>query len=182
MPYDAPDLRGLSLHDIAALAAARKLPPISDWKPEKTGDSEMHITADGRWYHQGGEIVRPAMIRAFSSLLYYAADQHWLITPHEKLSIKVDDAPFIAVELRSEGEGQGRQLAFRLNSDDLIIADDGHSLILRNSLPYVHVRHGLWAKLARPVYYELMDMALSENHQPLGIWSNGAFFTLIDDQ
>jgi len=69
MPYDAPDLAKLNLADIATLVAERKLPPVESWEPENTGDSEMRIAADGRWFHQGGEITRPAMVRAFSSLL-----------------------------------------------------------------------------------------------------------------
>ena len=82
MPYEAPDLANLSLSDIAELVAARKLPPVESWTPSQTGDSEMRIAADGTWYHQGGEIKRPAMVRAFSSLLLCDADgKHWLVTP-----------------------------------------------------------------------------------------------------
>ena len=103
------------------------------------------------------------MIRAFSSLLRRDTDgQHWLVTPQQKLSIIVDDVPFIAVELQSEGEGQNRTLALRLNSDDLIFADADHAIEMRNGLLYLYVREGLWAKLARPVYYELANLALAE--------------------
>jgi uncharacterized protein len=146
MPYEAPDLARLSLAEIAGLVAARKLPPVESWKPVETGDSEMRIAADGKWYHQGGEITRPAMIRAFSSLLRRETDgSHWLVTPQQKLSIIVEDAPFVAVELR-------------------------------NGLPYLHVRDGLWAKLARPVYYELAEIALAENPGAPRVWSNGVAF------
>ena len=109
MPYEAPDLAKLSLSDIAALVATRKLPPVESWEPADIGDSEMRIASDGKWFHQGGEIKRPAMVRAFSSLLRRDADgQYWLVTPQQKLSIMVDDVPFIAVELQSEGEGPER--------------------------------------------------------------------------
>ncbi len=179
MPYDAPDLANLNLSDIAELVAARKLPPVESWAPAHTGDSEMRIAADGTWFHQGGEITRPAMVRAFSSLLRRDAEgQHWLVTPQQKLSIIVDDAAFIAVELQTEGEGSGRTLAFRLNSDDLIIADADHSVKMRSGLPYLHVRGDLWAKLARPVYYELANLALAESPQSPCIWSKGAKFDL----
>lgn len=179
MPYEAPDLAKLSLSDIAELVAARKLPPVESWAPANTGDSEMRIAADGKWFHQGGEVTRPAMIRAFSGLLRRDSDgQHWLVTPQQKLSIIVDDAPFIAVELQSEGEGQNRTLAFRLNSDDLVFADADHAIEMRDDLLYLHVRAGLWAKLARPVYYELANMALAENAQSPSIWSKGAQFHL----
>jgi uncharacterized protein len=179
MPYDAPDLSSLNLNEIAELVAARTLPPVRDWQPKKSGDSEMRIAGDGRWFHQGGEITRLAMVRAFSSLLRRDSDgSHWLVTPHEKLSIKVEDAPFIAVEMQSEGAGEARLLAFRLNSDDLVIADAGHPLEWRHELPYLHVRDGLWAKLVRPVYYEIAELSLAENPQRPGLWSGGTFFPI----
>lgn len=178
MPYDPlPELSSLSLAQIAELAAQRKFPPVEQWQPEKSGDSEMRIAADGRWYHQGGEITRPAMIRAFSTLLRLDADGYALVTPQEKLSIEVEDAPFLAVEVQSEGAGKERSLAFRLNTDDLVIAGPRHEIELR-PLPYLHVRAGLWAKLARPVYYELAELALDEGHDPPGAWSSGVFFPI----
>jgi uncharacterized protein len=179
MPYEPiPDLASLSLAQIAKLAAARKLPPVDQWHPEKTGDSEMQIMADGRWFHQGGEIKRPAMIRAFSSLLRKDEnDSYCLVTPHEKLSIIVDDAPFIAVEMQSEGAGKERKLAFRLNTDDLVIAGPDHAIELR-PLPYLHVRNGLWAKLSRPVYYEMAELALDEGLDPPSLYSNGLLFPI----
>jgi uncharacterized protein len=179
MPYEAPDLAKLTLSDIAELVATRKLPPVESWEPANTGDSEMRISSEGTWFHQCGEITRPAMIRAFSSLLRRDADgQHWLVTPQQKLSIIVDDAPFIAVELQSEGEGPKRSLAFRLSSDDLVFADAEHAIENRNGLLYLHVRGGMWAKLARPVYYELANLALAENPDAPSIWSRGTQFKL----
>jgi uncharacterized protein len=181
MPYEPiPNLSELSLTQIAELAAARKLPPVAQWQPEKCGDSEMQILADGRWYHQGGEIKRPAMVRAFSSLLRRENDgSYWLVTPHEKLSINVEDAPFIVVEMQSEGVAEQRKLGFRLNTDDLVIAGPGNVIELR-PLPYLHVRDGLWAKLARPVYYEMAEIALNEGHVPPGLFSNAMFFPIGD--
>lgn len=179
MPYDAPDLARLSLAEIAELVAARKLPPVESWQPEHSGDSEMRIAADGKWYHQGGEITRPAMIRAFSSLLRREGDGvYWLVTPQQKLSIEVDDAPFIAVEMQSEGGGRDRKLAFRLNSDDLVVAGPDHAIEIRGDLPYLHVRGGLWAKLARPVYYELVELALADNPESPSVWSGGVEFAV----
>ena len=179
MPYEAPDIAKLNLSEIAGLVAARQLPLVQQWNPERSGDSEMRIAADGRWFHQGGEITRPAMIRAFSSLLRRESDgSHWLVTPHEKLSIAVEDAPLLAVELQSEGEGKLRKLAFRLNTDDLVIADAEHMIELPNAVPYLHVRDDLWAKLTRPVYYELAELALAENPDSPSIWSNGSFFPI----
>ena len=179
MPYEAPDISKLNLSEIATLVAARKLPPVQQWKPEQSGDSEIRIAADGRWFHRDGEITRPAMVQAFASLLRRDDDgSHWLVTPHEKLSIAVEDAPLLAVELQSEGDGQLRVLAFRLNTDELVIADAEHGIELRNALPYLNVRDGLWVKLARPVYYELAELALAENPGVPGVWSKGTFFSV----
>src|SRR5687768_3155589 len=126
MPYEPPpELSGLSLAEIAALVEARTLPPLDAWDPQQSGDSEMRIAADGRWYHQDSLITRPAMVRAFSSLLMRDdAGQHWLVTPTQKLSIAVDDAAFIATDVRQDGDA----LAFRLNSDEFVIAGQDHPL------------------------------------------------------
>lgn len=179
MPYEPPpELASLGLDEIANLVAERKLPPVNQWHPTHSGDSEMRIASDGRWFHQNGEIRRPAMVRAFSSLIRRDGDgSFWLVTPYERLSIIVEDAPFIAVELRTESAANQRQMAFRLNTDDLVIADTDHALEFR-PLPYLHVRDGLWAKISRPVYYELAELALAEGNDPLGLWSNGAFFLI----
>lgn len=182
MPYDAPpDLASLSLKEIADLAAQRKLPPVSQWNPQSTSDSLMHIAADGRWFHDGGEIKRLAMIRAFSSLLRREQDgSYWLVTPYEKQSIEVEDAPYIAVEMTSEGSGEDRRLAFRLNSDDLTVAGPDNAIKLRgegeNAKPYLHFRDGLWARISRPVFYELAELAIAENRAAPELWSNGARF------
>ena len=182
MPYDAPpDLASLTLPEIADLVAQRKLPPVREWSPQSSSDSLMQITADGRWFHDGGEIKRLAMIRAFSSLLRREQDgRYWLVTPHEKQSIEVEDVPFIAVEMTSEGTGEDRRLAFRLNSDDLTIAGPENVIEMRgdgeNTRPYLHIRDGLWAKIARPVFYELAELAIAESPETPALWSNGARF------
>lgn len=179
----APDLAGLSLSDIAALGAENRLPPVEKWNPEHCGDSDMRIASDGTWYHQGSPIGRQAMVRLFSTILRREPDGSYvLVTPVEKLTIAVDDAPFVAVELKSEGEGPERRMAFRLNTGDLVIADAEHVLrvVERDDgpHPYVNVRKGLDALIARPVYYELVNLALDEGSEPPGIWSEGVFFAL----
>jgi uncharacterized protein len=179
MPYVAPDLATLNLSEIADLVAARKLPPVEQWDPPHIGESEMRITANGTWYHQGSEIRRPAMVRAFSSLLRHDSEgKHWLVTPQQKLSIDVEDAPFVVVELHSEGAFEHRRLAFRLNSDDLVMSGPDSAIEFRNGLPYLHVRYGLWAKIARSVYYELAEIALSESPEEPKIWSDGVAFAI----
>jgi len=185
MPAPAPpaDLSGLGLAEIARLMEERKLPPVEQWNPSHCGDSAMRIARDGTWYHDGGPIGRPAMVRLFSSILRREADGNYvLVTPVEKLDIVVEDAPFVAVELKSEGEGRDRNLAFRLNTGDLVLAGPDHRLRLETREdgphPYLEVRAGLEARLSRPVYYELAEIALAEGAQPPGLWSKGAFFAL----
>lgn len=184
MPYaPPPELASLSLSDIADLVAQQKLPPVEQWDPQETGDSEMRIASDGGWFHQGDPISRPAMVRAFSTLLRREADGSFaLVTPYQKLGIAVDDAPFVAVEMESAGQGTDRQLAFRLNTDHLVIADSDHPLRFPagtdSPQPYLTVRNGLEAVLARPVYYALAELALEDGLEPFGIWSHSAFFPI----
>ena len=179
----SPDLADLSLSDIARLLAEKKLPPVEKWNPDHCGDSDMRIARDGTWFHQGSPIGREAMVRLFSTILRREADGSYvLVTPVEKLSIEVEDAPFVAVELKSEGEGRERALAFRLNTGDLVAAGPDNALLVRETAdgphPYLHVRAGLEALVVRSVYYELMNMALDEGDERIGLWSNGAFFPL----
>ncbi len=181
MPETTPppeDLAGLSLAEIARLAAEKKLPPVAKWNPAHCGHSGMRIARDGTWFHEGSPIGRPAMVRLFSTILRREPDGgHVLVTPVEKLDIDVEDAPFVAVEMRSEGEGRGRRLAFRLNTGDPVVAGPDRPLLL-GARPYLMVRDGLEALIARPVYYELAEIALAEGADPPGLWSDGAFFAL----
>ncbi|GAA0488550.1 DUF1285 domain-containing protein [Parasphingorhabdus litoris] len=184
MPYaPPPELASLTLSEIAKLAEEQKLPPVEEWQPEESGDSEMRINANGSWLHQGSPISRPAMVRAFSTLLRREADGSFaLVTPYQKLSIEVEDAPFIAVQMESEGQGRDRNIAFRLNTDHLVVADAEHPLRFPAEVeapqPYLQVRRGLEAILARPVYYELAEYALADDLDPFGLWSNGTFFPI----
>ena len=182
MPETAPppaDLAGLTLAEIARMAAERRLPPVAQWDPPRCGDSAMRIARDGTWYHDGSPIKRPAMVRLFASLLRREPDgRHVLVTPVEKLDIAVEAAPFVAVEVVSEGNDKNRRLAFRLNTDEPVVAGPAHPLRMDGGQPYLAVRAGLDALVARPVYYELAEMAVAEGHDPPGLWSDGAFFAL----
>ena len=180
-----PDLQSLSLTEVARLAAEQKLPPVEKWNPSHCGDSEMRIARDGTWFHQGSPIGRPAMVRLFSTILRREPDGGYvLVTPVEKLDIDVEDAPFTAVEMKAEGSGKDARLAFRLNTGDLVTAGPEHGLRFAEGpdgpRPYLHVRGGLEALVARPVFYELAEMALSEDGSEgrPGLWSDGAFFPL----
>lgn len=184
MPMEPlPDLTTLSLADIARLLAEKRLPPVEKWNPDHCGDSEMRIARDGTWFHQGSPIGRETMVRLFSTILRREPDgSYLLVTPVEKLSIEVEDAPFVAVELKSDGEGALRTLAFRLNSGDLVSAGPDNRIHLREMAdgphPYIHVRGGMDALIARSVYYELMNLALEEGGERTGLWSGGVFFAL----
>jgi hypothetical protein len=146
----------------------------------------MRIARDGTWYHQGSPINRPAMVRLFSTVLRRESDgRHVLVTPVEKLEIDVESTAFRAIEMQSEGNGRGRRIALKLDSGDAVIAGPEHPLKLMETdqgpSPRVAVRYGLEAELSRSIYYEIAELALSENHDPPGIWSNGTFFQLSPD-
>jgi uncharacterized protein len=183
MPAIPENLADLSLAQIAEMAAARALPPVETWRPTKSGDSAMRIARDGTWFHEGSPITRKNMVRLFSSILRREEDGSYvLVTPAERLTIAVDDAPFIAVEMKSDGKGEGRRLAFRLNTGDMVVAGHAHPITVRGTLdepaPYIDVRGGMEARIGRAVFYELANMAIDEDSSPLGIWSNGSFFAL----
>lgn len=179
MPYEPPpELAALSLADVAELVAMQKLPPVEQWFPKAVGESEMRIAADGRWFHQGGEIQRPAMVRAFASLLMRDGDgRHWLVTPTQKLSIEVEDAAFVAVDVKQEGDA----LAFRLNTDDLVIAGPEHPIRAQGDPDtpaiYLAVRHDTEARLNRSTYGQLAEIAFAG--EDLTVTSQGAHFSLL---
>src|SRR3569833_1070308 len=114
----------------AAVAAAtgKGLPPVHLWDPPFCGDLDMRIARDGTWFYQGTPIGRPALVRLFSTILKYENGKHFLVTPVEKVGIRVDDAPFLAVEMVLEGQGQGQLLRFRTNVDDWVACDAAHRL------------------------------------------------------
>ena len=184
MPMDPiPDIASLSLAEIAKLVEEAKLPPVEKWNPTHCGDSEMRIARDGTWYHQGSPIGRPAMVRLFSTILRREPDgSHVLVTPDEKLDIVVEDAPFVAVEMKAEGSGRDSKLAFRLNTGDLVTAGPEHPLRFVEDTdgprPYLAVRGGMEALVVRSVYYDLAERAIADDATPPGVWSDGAFFAL----
>jgi len=177
------ELQGLTLADLQKMIDERRFPPVDKWNPERCGHSGMRIARDGTWYHEETPIRRPAMVRLFSTVLRREPDgRHVLVTPVEKLDIEVESTPFRAVEMRSEGEGRDRRIAFKLDSGDALILGPDHPLVSvegeHGPSPRVLVRHGLEAELTRPVYYELAEIALAEGKDPVGVWSDGRFFPL----
>ncbi len=186
MPYEPPpELATLSLAQIAEAVAARRLPPVEQWGPASTGESRMRIAANGQWFHEGSPITRPAMVRAFASLLTRdETGQHWLVTPHERLAIAVDDAAFIATDLEVRADAQGRTaLAFRIHTDEFVIAGPDHPIRAAGDSDtpalYLGVRHGTEARLNRSTYGQLIDHALSVSGDgALSVESLGLSFAL----
>ncbi len=180
MPYvPPPELAGMSLAEIAEAVAARKLPPVERWAPESVGESHMRIAADGTWYHEGSAIARPAMVRAFAGLLTRESDgSYWLVVPYQKLRIDVEDACFVATDV---GEVEG-DLAFRLNTDELVVAGPDHPIRAAGAADapalYVAVRRGCEARLNRSTYEQLAMIAL-ERGEDWTVASGGATFSLL---
>jgi len=156
--------------------------PVEQWNPPDCGPIDMRIAADGTWFYRGTPIGREALVRLFASILRREPDGgHVLVTPVEKLHITVEDAPFLAVEMASEGEGKGRRLTFRTNVGDLVAAGPDHPLRFATEprteglKPYLHVRGGLEALATRAVAWQLAGLGDEEAGVP-GVWSAGAFF------
>lgn len=177
----------------ALLAAARAAggsgpAPVDKWNPPDCGDMDMRIAADGTWFYMGTPIGRPALVRLFASVLTREGARYVLKTPVEKIGIKVDDAPFLAVEMAEEDGASGRILVFRTNLDDLVRCGPGHALRFAPGaapgefVPYVHVRNGLEARLTRAVYFDLVaagEVRAVEGREMFGIASGGAFFPIM---
>jgi hypothetical protein len=148
----------------------------------------MRIAADGAWFYNGTVIGRPALVKLFSSVLKIEDGRHVLVTPVEKLGITVDDAPFQAVEMAIDGEGDARTIALRTNIDDLVTVGPEHRLRFDKAegdgvRPYVHVRHGLWARVTRSLTYDLLALGETRLHDGamvFGIMAGGFFHPVMD--
>jgi len=180
-PVSAPQIAGLP--DDAA--PARRY-PVEQWHPPHCGHSNMRIDAEGRWFHEGRPIARPALVSLFARLLRREADgRHVLVTPVEMLDIDVADAPLIADDMASKCSGPERTLRFRIGATGAWSdADAAHPIIVESGphgpRPYLGLDVGLRARIARPVYYALAELALEEGNDPPGLWSGGAFHSLAE--
>jgi len=165
----------------AKQAPGRGLPPVHLWNPAHCGEIDIVIKKNGVWFHEGTPIGREALVRLFSTVLRKDPDGTYLVTPVEKMKITVEDAPFVAVRVDRTGEA----LKFLTNVGDEVEAGPEHEIRVEMDPtsgaphPYLHVRRGLDALIARPVFYELVEMA-EERQTPagprLGVTSNGAWF------
>lgn len=149
-------------------APGRGLPPVHLWHPAHCGDIDILIRADGVWMHEGSPIGRAQMVRLFSTILRKDPDGYHLVTPVEKMRIKVEDLPFRAVTLREEG---GR-LIFTTDQGDETEAGPDHALIVETDAetgepaPRIHVRGDLWARVVRSVFYDLVERAEEIEGEP----------------
>ena len=165
-------------------AAGRSLPPVERWNPGHCGDIDIRIARDGTWFHQGSPIGRRELVRLFSTILRRDGDDYVLVTPAEKMRITVEDAPFLAVLMDVEGEGRDQTLVFTTNVGDVTVAGPDNPIrvetdpVSEEPAPYVHVRRGLEARIARAVFYQLADLAVPGDAGELGVWSGGAFFPI----
>ncbi|HUI12094.1 MAG TPA: DUF1285 domain-containing protein [Xanthobacteraceae bacterium] len=178
---------GLEVITAALGRAGKGPPPVERWNPPYCGDLDMRIAADGTWFYLKTPIGRPALVKLFASVLKREGDDYFLVTPVEKCGIRVDDAPFLAVELKVERGPAGQSLDFRTNVDDWIACGPQHPLRFEPEMgtgglkPYLHVRRDLWAKVTRALFFDLVE--LGEEHDidgttMFGVTSRGEFFAM----
>ena len=172
---------------LAQIPAGKGLPPVHLWNPPFCGDIDMRIARDGTWYYLGTPIGRKPMVKLFSSIIRRDGDDYFLVTPVEKCGIRVDDAPFVAVTLSVEGQGEAQQLRFTSNVEDEFVAGPDHPIRVdidpqtQEPAPYVLVRSNLEALIHRNVFYQLVELAvprLIDGREWLGVWSGGEFFAI----
>ena len=165
------------------VAGDRKLPPVEQWQPQRVGDIDIRIKADGRWFHDGAEIKRQRLVELFATILRRDPDGYCLVTPAEKLRIQVDDAPFVAIDMESSGDGRERRLILTTNVGDHVLVGAAHPITVLDNRgeprPYVEVRRGLRALIARSVFYRLVELG-EVRDGVLEIWSSGTRFVLGD--
>ncbi len=178
----------------ALIAAASKnagndgLPPVHLWHPERCADMDIEILRDGRWRHDGQLITRQSLVKLFSTILRKDDDGSiYLVTPVEKVRVRVACAPFVAIILDVQGEGETQVLFFTNNVGDVIKAGRDRPIrvetdvVTQEPTPFVMVRHGLEALINRSVFYQLVGLSVERRSgadKQLGVWSDGEFFPL----
>jgi hypothetical protein len=167
--------------------ADKEAPPVHLWNPPFCGDLDIRIASDGTWFYLGTPIGRAPLVRLFASVLKREGDKYFLVTPVEKIGIVVEDAPFLAVEMRREDTASGPRLLFRTNVDDWVACDAAHALRFEcedgsgGLKPYLHVRRDLWAKVTRALFYDLVELGEErdmDGERMYGVASGGAFFPM----
>ena len=172
---------------MSAVRAVKGPPPVHLWNPAFCGDIDMRIARDGTWFYLGTPIGRAPMVKLFSSILKREGDKYFLVTPVEKVGIKVDDAPLLAVDLTATGTGRDQSLTFTTKTDDVVTADASHPITVSiaqggEPTPYIHVRAGLNALIDRKTFYRMVELGCHAAHSGeswFGIWSQGQFFAIL---
>ena len=167
-----------------ATGRAKGLPPVHLWNPPFCGDLDMRIAADGTWFYMNSPIGRKPLFKLFSSVLRHDEDgKYYLVTPVEKCGIQVDDAPFLAIRMKTEGEGKFQIISFETNVDDEVLVNKEHPLRFETEAgtsglkPYVLVRTRLEALVSRALFYDLVAKGNVEGDW-FGVWSSGEFFPM----
>jgi len=183
----APDPASSLEHLIAALkreagSGDKSVPPVDKWNPAHCGEIGMEILADGTWKHEGTRITREPLVKLFASILRKDEDgQTYLVTPVEKIVVKVEDAPFVAIRADRVGEGRDQTIVFTTNVGDVVTLGPDHPLRIdrrgAEPRPYAHVRGRLEARVLRAPFYELVEWA-QPNEGKLGVWSGGVWWEL----
>ena len=171
-----------SVERMLAQIGTGKRPPLDDWNPALSGRIDIRIDGNGNWFHDGTAIERFELVKLFASILRYEDECGFvLVTPVEKWQLEVEDAPFMAVAMASSMQGDVQVLRFVTNVGEEVSVDAEHRLVFDNPAanpkPYIQVRPGLTAKLSRPVYYQLVDLAVQHEGRT-GVWSCGIFFAI----
>ena len=155
--------------------------PVEAWSPKRQGDIDIVIKTDGTWLHEGAIINRPQLVRLFSRVLRHDDDGYALVTPVEKLRIRVEDVPFIVTDINRRADG----LHARTNVGDEVLIGPEHPLEMRatadksvDRAPYIRIRGGLWARIGRAAYYRLVSEESCEENERLSIESGGETFCL----
>ena len=168
-------------------ASTKGLPPVHLWDPPYCGEIDMRIASDGTWFYQKTPIGRPALVKLFASVLKREGDRYFLVTPVEKCGITVEDAPFLATEMKMETSPSGRVLRFVTNVGDEVPCGRDHPLRFELETgtgglkPYVLVRRNLWAKVTRALFYDLVELGEEcsvEGVRLYGLVSQGQFFPM----
>jgi hypothetical protein len=173
----------------AAKAAGKKgPPPVHLWNPPFCGDLDMEIRRDGTWFYLGTPIGRHALVKLFSSILRKDGEDYFLVTPVEKVGIRVVDAPFVAVDAEVSGEDAHQAITFTTNVEDVVTAGPDHPIRVERDpetgepSPYVLIRRNLEALIDRKTFYRLVEIGQHREHEGrdwFGLWSGGQFFPVI---
>lgn len=183
---NTPTAEGIA--SVARQLTKKGQPPVHLWDPPFCGDLDMRIARDGTWYYLGTPIGRFELVKLFSSIIRKDDDKYYLVTPAEKVGIKVDDAPFVAVDFVTIGKGSNQTLTFETQVGDKVQLNKENSLrvlIDKNSgepKPYIHVRSGLEALIDRKSFYRLIEICSTNTNNKeewFGLWSNKNFFPII---